>query len=212
MSDNINRNDKKQLYLTQNQLSYVAASLLIIGFFIFVSGYYLGKKNGTKSFVDQVEKEYISEKTFGPALLGDKIDIDKKENENDLKGINNKTETEENWSANTLRDEQETIARGTDIYYYAPLAGFGTFKAAKDCESNLTSRGFAVKTVERKSKTSKGQVKTWYQVILLPMEDKQKLINQAEQIKKIAHIKEVNIIAINKKEQQALFSDERHTT
>ncbi len=176
----------EKFQLTPKQISHLAAGFVLISFFIFISGYYWGKKNGINSLTEQLEAESMSDKMYSAICsINDVADIDKE----DVEDVG-EVEIDNNSQVASKKVESKQSLKPL---YYAQLAGFGTIKAAQECEKNLALRGFAVKTVERS-----GGKRNWYQVVTYAEHDKEKLAQQVEQIKKIAHIKDVSISTIDK--------------
>jgi len=73
-----------------------------------------------------------------------------------------------------VRDNSD-VRDSSQKRYYAQLIGFGTSQAADSFARRLTKQGFSVKVEQCKSRTAKGKIITWYQVVTNPYSDVQKL-------------------------------------
>lgn len=193
MSDQSDKHKEHLLELTPRQVSHIIVMLLMSGFFIFIAGYYWGKRVGIKPFIEQFESG---------THHGVISDIFNSESVSQLK------ERKEKIDIKPVKETQILVNETNDEpkSYYAQLAGFGTKKAALECEQKLLSHGFAVKAIERKS-VYKKTMRTWYQIITYPETDKQKLMNQIDLIKKCISIKEPIIETLTTKKGKELFKE-----
>ena len=167
------RHDQQQwLQMGKRQVSWLVSGALLCGFFVFMTGYFIGQKKGVEQLsymIDQQAKTHV-------ASLVD-LTQEKPETQIPIK---------------TSQADNKTT-------YWAPLVGFGTKKAAKACFDRLISRNMPVILQERKSKTAKGKELLWYQIVTKEFSDKQKLVQTIEQIQKQEHIKKIQIMSNNNK-------------
>lgn len=184
--------------LDQRQLSLAIASMLALSFFIFISGYYLGKKRAAEEFSYKADQESLADQIYSSVcVLYDTKDENEDADENDQENENSENseileKKEENGSEveNVKINEESTGPK-----YFAALAGFSsaTLNDGKKMLSRLKARGFPVQLVERTSKTSNGQPKVWHQVVTSAYADKNELSSVVAQIAKLEHLKEKNI-------------------
>lgn len=158
------------------KLNYIISGVIITSFFIFVSGYYLGKKNGFESVNIQQNNQLLSDK-IQYSFFKNKITQITKEEENPAE-----IETE-----NCKKQEK---------LFYAELAGFGSIQAAKTCMNQLKQKGFIAQLITRNSRTTNGKNKTWYQIISKTM-SRNKI---EEELKKCNNIIKISQVIIKKAE------------
>lgn len=174
----------KETRLTVGQVAQLVAFCLVGSFFIFMSGFYLGKWRGTEPFMEQIAADSFADKVSNAfSTLYDASDEEE-------------GEAADNTNEPVVTAPEKPSERKAPALYIAQIAGFGTQKAATQCLENLKNHGFAVTLRTRKSLTAKGKEIIWYQVITQPVEDKEQLGKLVEQIKKIAKVKDVPIIKV----------------
>lgn len=187
------------LQLNQAQVSQLLAACLVGSFFIFMSGFYLGKRSAVEPFIEQVVADSFADKVSNAfSSLYDNEDEEEVESKEDVtaeSAIENQTE-----SSIDQASQQEVADPFTNSLqlYVAQIAGFGTKNAAIRCIENLKNNGFAVTLKTRKSMTAKGKEIIWYQVVTEPIEDREQLQKLVDQIKKIAKVKDVPIVMVEK--------------
>lgn len=163
-------NNIKEENLTTN---YIISGIILTSFFIFVSGYYLGKKTGHENGENQQNGQLLSDKTEY-ILFKNKIV------ENNQKPIEIEPENTEN---------QEEL-------FIAELAGFSSIKSAKTCMNKLEQREVFAQLITRNSRTNSGKNKAWYQIVSSPMSKKK--IN--EELKKCNNIIKLSQVILKKAE------------
>lgn len=190
------------LTLSLRQASLACAGVLLTCLFSFMAGYFLGKKNAAEQFLYKIEQESLADQIYS-SMCGLS---DKDENPDDAE-IMDTSETD----AETTDSEQESkAAEVTSIQnieqptmvssnesqepkFYAQLAGFGSLAAAEKFAQRLEKRGYAAEVVERKSRSAKGKMVSWYQVVTKKFENKADLLKLVQSIKKIEHLSGVQI-------------------
>ncbi len=174
----------KDLRLNEQQLSHIVAALLLVAFFIFIGGYYWGKKSALEPFADQLESDSLADKvSYAFFTLYDQQEQDDEEaiqKEQDAGDIAQAVSPE---PQENKVDELVQEAQASKGLYYAELAGFGTAKAAQACVDQLRKKGFRVRSVMRESKNAHGKIITWYQVLTEPSESEEKLLRILEELK-----------------------------
>ena len=80
--------------------------------------------------------------------------------------------------------------------YYAPLIGFGSQKAAVTYVNRLMENGFPVELKLRSSKTAKGRVIRWYQIVTKPFASRNELEKIIATLGKKEHLTNVKIVPI----------------
>jgi hypothetical protein len=186
------------LFIPSRQLSFIVAALLFFTFFIFMTGYFLGKKNVVEQFVEQAQQEACAD-TIYSHLMSNNEDSEQpepaplalaqiEESEVAISSLNQKISDMQDEL--TVQQEQEISE-----LYYAQLIGFGTEKAAQIFVKKLETKGIATEIKKRASKTAKGRTSCWYQVVTLNYGDKSELIKLVDRITKEENIKDAVIRA-----------------
>lgn len=190
---------KDTLQLTQQQISQMLALSLVVTFFVFMAGFYWGKKSVIEPYIEQVSSDSLSDKvSYAFCTLYDAEEEDEAESKEDTQGELNVSDNAVDQDA--VQSSKLPISPDNqDIpLFVAQIAGFGTKRAAERCLENLKNNGFAVTMKSRKSETSKGKEIIWYQVVTEPVEDREQLSKLVDQIKKVAKVKDVPIIQVKK--------------
>lgn len=184
-----------KIMLTMRQISLAVAALLALSFFIFIAGYFLGKRKAIQEFSHHVDQESLADQIYSSmCVLYDAKD----DNEEDEDG------TEENETAEVSKgsDQKEEItpqvtqkeARDKKNYTLT-LAGFSAaqHEEATKMVARLAKKGFSAHVNEIPSKTSKGKIITWYQVVANVMIGEGEMEPMQQEIAKVAHVNKKSI-------------------
>jgi hypothetical protein len=166
-TDFVNRHYNTILYLTNRQVSWLTASIVVLAFCIFIAGYVLGQKKALE--------EYSS--------TG--------------KGIFSSSYVQVEGNKNPLEDELSASLNheSASKQYYAQLIGFGTLRAADKFAERLQQKNFPVKVVEKHSKTAQGKKIIWYQVVTETFDKKDDLIVFTQKIEKEERLNDIRIVS-----------------
>lgn len=180
------------LFVPNRQLSLIVAGMLFLGFCIFMTGYFLGKKNIAEQFSEKIQKEAFADQVY-TTVLGSAQDSDQS-------SINTLLVTDVDIveSQQQSIDNEEMIIAETEneipsTLYYAQLIGFGTEKAAQLFVNKLASKGIDTEIKKRVSKTVKGRTSYWYQVVTPACSNKSDLVELVNKITKEENIKDASI-------------------
>lgn len=202
-----NQNTEKNFEVTYQQLANYVAGFLVLSFFIFIAGYYWGKKSGIEPFTQKLENDSLEDKMYYAFCALNEVSA-----ESDTANLENHDHTSDQVSeaVNGETVDQKTLdnvkkdlvvdssaQKVNSKLYFVQLSGFGSLKSAQAFFDKLKNRGFEVKIVEREGRR-KGKKINWYQVITEPTENKENLEAQMQQIKKIVKLDKVEILSINK--------------
>ena len=158
---------KNKLELNQNHIQGIVACVLLGTFFIFMAGYYWGKKSAVEQLAGQFEHDSFADKIY--SSMCSLYETPEVEPEVELESESDK-ETPE-----------ETTQKSSEPLYYAQLIGFGSEKPAYDYVQKLRKYDIIATVVERVSTSPRGKLSTWYQVITEPM-DKNSLTALTERL------------------------------
>ncbi len=173
----------KPLEVTQQQISILAASVLMIAFFSFVAGYLAMPDRTIVSSTDKYEGDSLLPRDFLRAFAGQALSgAHAGENEQSVGGLPLDSSTSEK------KSEKE---------YYAGVGGFGTVEAARMYGERLKALGIATEIVSRKSETVAGVSRAWFQLIVVGK--KEEIEQRARRIQKLAPA--VTVVCAEKKER-----------
>jgi cell division protein FtsN len=197
------RNDG--LFVPNRQLSLIVAGFLFLAFSVFMTGYFLGKKNVVEQFSDNIQQEAFADQVYTAVVTA--------EQDSEQKSVNTLLVTEADatniivempdQSANQENKQEIIVAENAEIEnttlqtsairYYAQLIGFGTEKAAQLFVNKLAAKGIETEIKKRTSKTVKGRPCCWYQVVTGTYSDKNDLVVLVDKIAKEENIKDASI-------------------
>lgn len=190
------------LFVPSRQLSFIVAGLLFFSFFIFMTGYFLGKKNVVEQFSDQVHQEAFADKVYA-SVVANMVEINSPEDQAPQVAevaIENSYSVAEIVHNDTIATTEDAHTRDDDhhellssTHYYAQLIGFGTEKAAYFFVKKLADKGIETEIKKRTSKTAKGRSSYWYQVVTSNHTDRDELVALVDKITKEENIKGAQI-------------------
>lgn len=186
------------LFIFNRHLSFIAAGLLFLFFFLFMTGYFLGKKTMAEYFSDKVHQESFVDNVYTSVLMNDQEQaFDKIGNVHcaeDITCNDAAHQTSKNIISPALEEPSlENGSEGKSTCYYAELIGFVTEKAAQIFVKRLAAKGIETEIKKRISKTVKGRTSYWYQVVTVTYTNKNDLIELVSKIIKEENIKNTNI-------------------
>jgi len=211
-------NDKTGIFLTSRHVSWAASSLIVFSFFIFISGYFLGKRKAVEKFYEKVKQESFADQVYySMCSMYDKAD-DRQHVEQDHGNLvtetdvaladvddQNKTMTTESTDVSkelkmvTMESIQANnviaVDKKDERQFYAELIGFGTYRAAQKFADKLIKNNVTVAVKRRKSKTARGKMIVWYQVVTEPFGDKNDLIALVDDLSARERLKDVRIVS-----------------
>jgi hypothetical protein len=206
------RHDKQlaDMQLSQNQINHVIAALCMVFFFIFIAGYYWGKKSALEHFTNQLESDSLADKvSYAFCSLYDAPEeaeeIDNPDSSEDTTpvtapvspiALDNKLPVPVQAVKQVVALAEKNEPSETHEYV-AQLAGFGAAKTARTYAQMLQKKGYDVKIVERKSVTARGKQTSWYQVVTPAYTHKDQLLAYVDKIKKVSPIKDVKIVSVD---------------
>ena len=185
-------NSSYGLFIPNRHLSLLIAGLLFLFFTIFMSGYFLGKKFMVKTFTQKIQEESFGDKIYATTLAMGDVNNE----QTILSSEENKKKSELVSTLNIVK-EPDTIEKEEQLkdekLYYAQLCGFSTEKAAQKFADKLLSKNISVEVKKRMSKTAKGRVSYWYQVVTAPYNNKNDLSLLTDRLIREEKLKDVSI-------------------
>jgi len=210
--------DKKSgIFLTARQTSLAVSSLLLTCFFVFISGYFLGKKKAVEKFYSKVKQDSFADHIYySMCSMYDKADelqeeapvstqsnvvalpeqdIKPQEQPGDLVAQAAAAIEQEIQKETAVTEQKIQAAQKSNEKYYAELIGFGTNRAAEKFANKLKKDNISVTVKRRRSKTAKGRVITWYQVVTEKFSNRNDLIALVDDISAQERLKDVRIVS-----------------
>ena len=181
--------DSQGLYIPSRQTGAVVASVILLGFVLFVTGFFWGQKDAVSSFTNKIEQESFGDQIYSSlcALCDSQGDVEEDEDHNDetyseKEAIEQSDEKAVDGTESASCDSQED-GNNTEAHeiqgttpempeYYAQLAGFGTMRAAQHFATRLQKKDVSVIVKKRQSRSSRGKFVAWYQVVTEKFTDK----------------------------------------
>jgi len=205
--------EKDHLYVTRKQGTLFGAGIMIICLFIFIIGYFLGKKSvmdefakkiSKDSFIDQVEYAFAAQ-----ALRQADADQEEDDDADDVVAFDSQPEQplllaekheENSLAAQKQQPLMQEVSLGNQepqsepiACCYAKLVGFGTQKAAISFAERLKQQNIAVHIKTNISKTAQGKKRIWYQAITSEYSSLSSLEQDINRIVKFEHIRKQDI-------------------
>jgi hypothetical protein len=178
--------------LNNRQIGWVIATVIFIALISFGAGYFWGEKKSAERFLNRIGQEALADQVYSSICS-----LCETDNELETQQENGVAENDSEESIKATERKQENNEEMTPgSAYYAQLVGFGTVKKANQFVDQLEKREINAHVRERKSKTARGKVISWYQVITEPYNDKNALIALVEKIKEQEHLHDVRIVTI----------------
>lgn len=210
------------LSLTPRQVSWVVSAFLLLSFFIFIAGYFLGQQRAITDFGGKIEQESLADAISASLYsrgdikgnnndqadeemqvepVSKTVDGDLLEKEAVQPGSESRHEQVGHTSELATSVVQPEVLEKTDIVaadsrrYYAELIGFGTEQAAQAFVKRVKKSGIVVVSKKRLSKTARGKKIVWYQVVTEPYADQTALRDVVALLEKKEHLNGVSIQA-----------------
>lgn len=203
--------DREYIKFSQKEVGQIVAALLIGFFFVFITGYFIGKRKTLEELAIKQEDEVFADKMID-SLATIYEEFEKKPNsakveQSDLKEVRELDKSETNkvlsvsvkpispQSNKAIEIKKKLNKPVKQELAFAELCGFGLKKNAVNYSNRLKKRGINTTVLDRKSRSKKGKTITWYQVITDSMEI-EKLKRMVKDIKKKDKLSGVNIVKL----------------
>jgi hypothetical protein len=199
-------NKRGGIFIDKRQLNRTIALFLLVGVFIFVGGYFWGQRTATDQMLNVVERDSFADQIYYSMCSMYDLKDDESNEPDVVSGIEEETEraSEQQQVANgpssaptevKVEPAQATYTPAKPVKkYFAQLVGFGSAVPAQQLVDRLAKKSIKVVVQKRQSKTAKGKVVNWYQVVTPQFTDKNDLNKVVATIKKIEKIHDVRIV------------------
>lgn len=203
-SDNKNRGeqempvDRAAVVLSARQVSWVVSGFLLLSFFIFMAGYFLGQRKVFADFTGKVEQESLGDMIFASLYTKDSADGSDEEGGAEVAAAVDEVAAADTIDTPEAPNESLLISNAlldeeSASHYYAELIGFGTERAAQIFVERLQKDGILVEIKKRTSKTARGKLVAWYQVVTHEFNESAPLLDLVKKLEKKEHLKGVTI-------------------
>ena len=170
------------LIIDRKNTSRIVAGMLLGSFFIFVSGYFFGKKKLAEDFSSTLEHTNFSDQ-MSYALTT-------------LQDHNNAAVVPTIEAPKEVAKPSVQVQQKTPIKYAAQLLG-GTQKSVTDFAERMAKKGILIEVRKRTSKTARGTTMHWYQAVTQAYADENELKALIDKIKKFEKIGTIQIVQIS---------------
>jgi hypothetical protein len=184
------------LFVPNRQLSILVSLLLFLFFACFITGYFLGKKYMIELVSEQVTNDLRNNQLSYALLKDDNKNFDDDSNEQNLIVSHCEQRDDNVLLPITPVNENLTIAveeKSNTMHYYAQLIGFGTEKAAHQFVQKLALKNIETMVKKHASKTAKGKLVYWYQVVTPAYVDRHSLELLVSRLEKEEKLKDTCI-------------------
>lgn len=186
------------LFVPNRQLSLIVAVMLFLAFCIFMTGYFLGKKNSVEQFSEKMHQEAFADQVYTTVVTSAQENESKNINtllvtDVDIVKISQPANETNNQEVIVAQEENSHVPEIPSTLYYAQLIGFGTEKAAQLFVNKLALKGIDTEIKKRVSKTVKGRTSYWYQVVTHTYTNKNELTEVVNRIAKEENIRDASI-------------------
>lgn len=182
--------------LTLRQLSIATTGLLLFCFFAFIGGYFLGQKKAVQEFSYRADQDSLADHIY--SSMCSLYDTKEESDESDEGG--DETEVSSEVSEPEIKEEAPAIAAAPVIAseqkkYHAIIAGYSASQKenGNKIAEYLTQKGYPTQLIERSSKTAKGKIISWYQLVTMPYDSMQSIQLAVSKISKLAYVNEKSI-------------------
>jgi hypothetical protein len=210
--------DKDQIVLSRRQASMIMASMVIVSLFIFITGYFLGKRTVIHDFSSNVTQSALHDQIdyllTTQSLQSSKDDETSSDDEQELQEAESREEViqlptkiegqkyENSHNSPALQDIKKEEIVHADVKsgsQYACLIGFGTKPAANAFVARLKKHHVSVILKTVISKTASGTTRTWFQAITPTYDSAQELQAVVNKVKRLEHIRDNDIKIVHVK-------------
>jgi len=187
--------DKRGIFLTSRHVSWMLSFFIISSFFVFIAGYFFGKKRTVEKFYNKIDQDSLADHIYYSvcSIYDNNEEAVKQESTEESSSVVAKVAV----ASNLQQPQNEQVLAKSKVsqeHFYAELIGFGTARAAQRFVAKLKQQGFSVVLRRRKSRSSKGKTIVWYQVITEKFDNKSDLIAFVDIIKDKERLKGVRIV------------------
>lgn len=192
-------NDLTVLILERKVAVRAVAVLIFIGFFIFLAGYFLGKKHVAQKYLSKIEQEAFADQVN--VALNKFFDASKPSTEL-ADTAEEAMPLASDSSSSSVMPETCTaplalaqVEKPSTMKYQGQLLG-GSQKVVRSFADRLAKKGIEIEVKRRVGKTSRGKNIVWYQAVTPVFSTKKDLDMLIVAIQKTEKIDDINIVEL----------------
>ncbi len=192
----------EDLCIPRRLIPIVLAVVLFLLFISFALGYFCGVKYTTEQCIVPIQQETLAQQLMVSGVTKNSLSVPDNDSLPENTRIpHEKIITHEGGSFENaaLSAPEECLLNENNalpIHYSAELIGFGTKSAAEEFIKRVaTYEAATLELKERQSKTPRGRMIHWYQVITSKYEQKKDLQNLLDTLIKKEHLHDIKIVA-----------------
>ena len=174
--------NKNDLIITRRQASFLSAGLLILFTAFFIVGYIIGQRKALNEFNDRLQDESFSDRV--------------RYSLNSSYGSSPMNEVDSSDSEVELDPQSSEAQQKQNKIYSAQLFGCGTLKAAQAFVNRVKKLGINTFIKEKKSKSAKGKIVRWYQLVTKDYDNKEDLQKDLDKIQITEKLQQIKIIEV----------------
>lgn len=183
--------DKNNLIISRKAASISVAIFILIGVFFFIAGFFWGYRHASSDVQSNLNKvnfsDHINYATSQHQIKADSEEVVIADHDSQVLTASP--------TMNTVAEAEisSDIDVQTGQQYYAELIGFGHLRPAQAFVDKMQKKGYPIVIKKRISKNGTGKTVNWYQAVTENCEDRTKLVNLIEMIKKTERLKDIKI-------------------
>lgn len=185
-----------QLVFDTKQASWIISACVLLLFFVFMIGFFVGKHQALEQFSETLDQESIADKIYSSLYTTYEAKPSSSESmTSETQETTVKQDTEEELLESDEYPEASKHAEKKPLYF-AVLRGFGSKAAAQKYAEYLTKLGYSMEIKQNKSSTSKGRTLYWYQVRTKDYDSLSELEFLVATLKKREYLKDISIMTV----------------
>lgn len=197
---------RDRISLSTRQASWILSCFVCMCFFIFIAGYFKGKKLCTRALCTNIAQESFADKVSSSVYsLYDASHDSGEDSDNNvsseasqpLLSLTDSTQMD-NGEIPSVNNNSILLEGHSSVEkksYYAQLIGFGTQRAAELFVQKLHKNNIMVQVKKRTSTTARGKRVLWYQVVTDIYSNRDQLTALVQSIQKIERLHDIRIVS-----------------
>lgn len=184
-------------------LSLLVSAVIVLCFFIFMTGYFLGKRSAYEDVAGVLVQDSLSDRVYASmcSIYGykdEKASAEEQELETEVAEADQEAETPATAEPATQPAEAEVATQAAPaadaVHYYAQLAGFGSLQSAEQFARKLRKKNIKVSVAQRRSKSARGKTVSWYQVVTGSYADRNQLDSLVSRLQKEEKLHDIRVL------------------
>lgn len=186
-------------------LSLLVSAVIVLCFFIFMTGYFLGKRSAYEDVAGVLVQDSLSDRVYASmcSIYGykdEKASAEEQELETEVAEADQEAETPAvaesvaTQPAESVEVATQAAPAADTVHYYAQLAGFGSLQSAEQFARKLRKKNIKVSVAQRRSKSARGKTVSWYQVVTGSYTDRNQLDSLVSRLQKEEKLHDIRVL------------------